>query len=338
MELSDILNKTVSYQGSVTSELSKEPTISEILEEIRGARHKEKTARLRRILSNGDIDTYKSEKKRLPAVTFCATFLEKRRKENLKKYNQVIVIDIDNLDSNRLTEVKAHLISDEYVIAFWESPSQNGIKGLVHVIAQNINETPGVDEFHSFAFQSLVKYFFERYGINLDKSGSDTTRLCFLSHDKDLHLKASCLPFVVDVGDVSTSRVRKPATSRKEISPPLRRLLCDPDGKNHPANRDSIQAIIRFLNKKNLSITNAYDQWWRVAYAIADTFTYDIGEKYFLKLSKRDPEKFHESESKDMLLNAYKNSNGSITFQTIVYFAEQIGYKSSNQRASTKGV
>ena len=42
------------------------------------------------------------------------------------------------------------------------------------------------------------------------------------------------------------------------------------------------------MTKRNLSITNSYEEWYRIALAIANTFTYEIGEKYFLKISKID--------------------------------------------------
>lgn len=99
-----------------------------------------------------------------------------------------------------------------------------------------------------------------------------------------------------------------------------------------------MQAIIKFLNKKNLSITTSYEEWYRVSLAIANTFTHEIGEKYFLKLSSLDNEKYDESNCKNMLLNSYGLQTGEIKFNTIVYFANKLGYQTKNQREGSSEV
>jgi hypothetical protein len=66
--------------------------------------------------------------------------------------------------------------------------------------------------------------------------------------------------------------------------------------------------------------------------AIANTFTYDIGEKYFLKLSSLDSTKFNEKECKNFLTNCYESRSGSINFSTIVFFANKKGYLTKKQR------
>ncbi len=93
-----------------------------------------------------------------------------------------------------------------------------------------------------------------------------------------------------------------------------------------------IQTIIRYLEKKQLSITYSYEKWYKVAMAIANTFTYDIGERYFLKLSSFDKEKFNSENCKFFLRNCYESRNGSIKFNTIVYYGNEKGYITKKQR------
>ena len=102
--------------------------------------------------------------------------------------------------------------------------------------------------------------------------------------------------------------------------------------RNLPSDRKVMQAIIKYLTKRKLSITSSYEDWYKVAYAISNTFTLDIGEKYFLSLCKLDNEKYNEIESKNMLIYCYKNSLGSIKFNTILYNANIKGYKTILQR------
>lgn len=57
---------------------------------------------------------------------------EGRRKADLcKQYNNLMVIDIDKLDDEEMRRVRVCLEQDDYVAAFWISPSGNGWKGLV---------------------------------------------------------------------------------------------------------------------------------------------------------------------------------------------------------------
>ena len=90
--------------------------------------------------------------------------------------------------------------------------------------------------------------------------------------------------------------------------------------------------IIRYLNNKNCSITDNYENWCKVALAIANTFTFDVGKNYFIKLSKRDLDKFNESNCVNFLSNCYENRKREITFASIVYLANKKGYKTKYQK------
>jgi len=68
-------------------------------------------------------------------------------------------------------------------------------------------------------------------------------------------------------------------------------------------------------------------RWYRVAYAISNAFTHDIGEKYYLRLCRLDGVKNDEIKSRNMLIYCYERANGSISFGTIKKFAELKGYK-----------
>ncbi|MBK7506184.1 MAG: hypothetical protein IPI52_14355 [Bacteroidetes bacterium] len=45
--------------------------------------------------------------------------------------------------------------------------------------------------------------------------------------------------------------------------------------------------------------------------AIANTFTHEIGEKYFIKLSSFDTSKFNDVECRNFLVNCYETRNGA---------------------------
>jgi len=333
-ELEIILNKKASFQKTVFAPLSHELKINDILRGIKEQRLDNIIHKLRTYLKEENVELYNQEKKFLPGVTFSATFKSKRRREEINEYNEIIVLDIDKLNQEQMINYKDILNKDKYVFSFWESPSQKGLKGLIKLSFEF--EYDNIDIAHRTAFKKLLTYFNQNYGIELDESGSDTTRLCFLSSDKDLVVKKKVSQFIIkkeDFIETTIKTIRKDNTTKKERK--VRNInkkdaLFNPKGKNIPSNRLAIKSIIKFLSKRDLSITNTYEKWYRVAFAIATSFTYDIGEKYFLSLCRLDKEKHNELESKNLLISCYEKTDFKISFNTIYHYAQEYGYKSKN--------
>ena len=55
--------------------------------------------------NGGRSDQYSIDKKRLPGVTFGGTFNGKRQLQELKEYNDLLVIDIDHMNEAQITAV-----------------------------------------------------------------------------------------------------------------------------------------------------------------------------------------------------------------------------------------
>lgn len=166
-ETIDILNLKVSFQENTWANISAyEPTIKSILEDIQSDKYKQVTD-LRNNLKNGNTDYYNDNKKRLPAVTFSATFNINRTRENVKIYNSLIVIDIDKLYGEQITTCYNSLLEDEFVYSFWRSPSANGFKGLVKIGFIEISSEIDLDTKHKSAFKKLSTYFQNKYNLEL---------------------------------------------------------------------------------------------------------------------------------------------------------------------------
>jgi hypothetical protein len=108
--------------------------------------------------------------------------------------------------------------------------------------------------------------------------------------------------------------------------------LSNPLGKNNPLDRKIMTDIIRHLSSKKLTITYKYEEWCKIAMAISNTFTYEIGLNYFLKLSSLDPEKYDDKVCVNFLINCYETRKGNVNFSSIVYLANQKGYQTKYQR------
>lgn len=328
----DLLKKKISYQENTWSDIAFDTTIESILNDIKSDKHKTQVENLRQQLEKGNKDYYDNHKKKLPAVTFSATFEIKRTRENLKNYNPIIVIDIDKLNELQLKQTFEQLNNDEYVISFWRSPSNNGFKGLISIDYQFDKSDFETDVIHKNAFNKLSIYFLEKYNIVLDKSGNDITRLCFLSYDNNLILKSKSNEFIITKDDIIYS-VKSKAKNKTKISFSSNLdALYNPLDRNNQFDRKIMSDIIRFLTNKKLSITNKYEEWCKVGMAISNSFTYDIGIKYFLKLSSLDNEKFNEITCVNFLNNCYETRKGNVNFNSIVYLANQKGYTTQKQK------
>lgn len=330
--MDNLLSQLVSLQKDTWALISRELSISEVINVMTSDRLKYRVERLR-LLYKQDPQVYKVEKLNLPAVTFCGTFDGVRQKDKIKAYNSLIVLDIDKLTDEELKRIKNDLLEDEYAFTFWNSPSNCGVKGLVKIEYKFELTLENLDIAHKSAFAKLREYYLNTYNIELDNSGSDTTRLCFLSFDKELVLKENYQLFQVEESDLTRIKsVKKSERGDKVRSSNQRDILYNPSGKNKNYHRQAIQTLIKFLTRKKVSITSDFESWYRVAYALANTFTFDLSERYYLQLCSLDSERFDKTACLNMLIYCYENNRGSINYNTIEFLAEEKGYKSTLEK------
>lgn len=329
--VNEILNTKISFFENVWSGNPKEVILGEVIRSIKDETYRGITSTLRKHLENDEHESYAFLKKKLNAVTFCGVFEDSRTKTSLVKYNHLLVIDVDKLTQHQMRDTQKKLLDDQYVFTYWISPSNQGIKGLIKLNYNfDINIT-GIDQSHKMGFNQIAEYFEKAYQITLDKSGSDVTRLCFLSWDSNLILKENVVPFVINEASTKSSTERHiKKIGKRDVTNNIRDVLDNPAGKNLRKNRKIIKKIINYLNKKSLSITYDYYDWLRVAFAIADSFTYEVGIKYFLALSRMDLTKFNENENERLLRNCYIENRGYTKFSTIIYLAKEKGFQVKN--------
>lgn len=296
------------------------------LKDIQAGRYKSVIKKCRYFTGIKDYDSYKALKVKLPIVTFCGTFKNGRKLENLDVYNNIMILDIDHIGESDINNIKTKLTKDKYIYSVWLSPSNEGLKALVKV-----NGTP---KDHKSSFNSLKEYFKKEFDIELDNSGSDITRLCFVSWDEELYLNINSTIYehklVKETSESSNSR-------NLALSKSLNKSAYATEGLNKAEHRSVISLIIRYLTRRGLSITSSFDEWLRVALAISSTFSYDLGEKYFLRICELDKEKHSEFESINLLKYCYNNRklemSSSISFGTIIFYAKEKGFITKKDKA-----
>lgn len=148
----------------------------------------DKVKRTRSARSKGDKVEYDRIKGTLPAVTISGTFHERKR-EKIIAYTQLMILDIDKISEggNNIYEVKERVQEIETTCVCFISPSEDGLKVIVRVDCQKNH--------HSFVIKSLMDYYQTLLNIDIDISGKDLARLCFLSYDPQVFTNYSSKVF-----------------------------------------------------------------------------------------------------------------------------------------------
>ncbi len=216
----EILNKRVSLYRNIHADKAHAITLFEALNSIRTGIYKSQIENVRRLYSFGQPSTarYKSKKKQLPSFLFSGSLFETKFKFDLYGYTSLLVIDIDRPES--IDTIKESLKNDSYIISTWLSPSGNGLKALLYIeydIACAIND--GWIYHEHCAFPQVQKYLRHTYGIEIDHTGADISRLCFVSYDPNIHLKKEFEPFKVtcNLSNNKIHQIRWKYYSQKKI-------------------------------------------------------------------------------------------------------------------------
>ena len=148
-----------------------------------GKRELDEKTRMCNVLALTKPKKYKVYKEtELPAVTFSGTFPKgKRKAQHLIQHTGCVVLDIDGLLPSQIPDLLAELAQDPRVLLAFISPSGTGIKVVVRV-----DPIPQNDLEHKGAYQACLETFAdlaEEYSFEIDTSGKDCSRLCYMVYD-----------------------------------------------------------------------------------------------------------------------------------------------------------
>ncbi|OWK73141.1 virulence-associated E family protein [Flavobacteriaceae bacterium JJC] len=169
------------------NEVIEQKDIVKILDDIKTGTYRNAIIYLRKSLAEDKKEAAERAKKSLPAFTPSATFKGGRKMELLTNYNSLMVLDIDKLTIEKVNICKSIIKNNEFAFAAFLSPSGNGLKILVRVDSKK--------EEHKETFLKLQKYFEDILSVEIDKSGKDITRLCFVSFDPELYFNENAAVF-----------------------------------------------------------------------------------------------------------------------------------------------
>jgi hypothetical protein len=117
-------------------------------------------------------------------VTFSGIF-SNRRDRSLISHSGLLTIDFDNIINTQ--ELSENLLHDQYFETelHFTSPSGNGLKWIIPIDTKEVS--------HQEYFKAVANYIQQTYKTQVDQSGKDVSRACFLCHDENAFINPKYL-------------------------------------------------------------------------------------------------------------------------------------------------
>jgi hypothetical protein len=149
---------------------------------IVGNQAMERTEKLRSFADPKQSRMFKSAN--FDYCTFSGIFTSRNDKA-LIKHSGLLCLDFDHLQN--LDLLRYRLLQDEYFDTqlLFRSPSGDGLKWVIEI---EIFQTS-----HTDYFRAVANYLFQNYGVEVDKSGKDISRACYLPHDPNCFINLKYL-------------------------------------------------------------------------------------------------------------------------------------------------
>lgn len=152
-------------------------SIRDAYEAIKSQKYATPTSVLRSLTNKETARNYKSFN--FDYACFSGIFT-KRCEAGLVRHSNLLTVDFDHVIRPR--HLKNNLVSNpffETVLAFI-SPSGDGLKWIIKI---DLNQFS-----HLQWFQAVAAYIRYHYHLEIDKSGKDVCRCCFLPHDPEAYI------------------------------------------------------------------------------------------------------------------------------------------------------
>ena len=152
-------------------------SIRDVYKKIVGVDYMSVTDKLRLISGKREANSFKQ--KNFDFVTFSGIF-KRRSIDGLLLHSNYICFDFD--DVGDIDRLKSILIGDNqlHTSLLFSSPSGTGLKWIVRIDTQSNSNTDW--------FRAISNYLNKIYGLEVDESGKDVSRACFLCYDNNAYI------------------------------------------------------------------------------------------------------------------------------------------------------
>lgn len=176
------------FRNSTNTVPSIQP-LGKILDGIKVGRWKKQIDIIRQ---TEDEDGQNTLKKELPNFIVSGMFDKGKTSKHFISYLSHFVLDFDKLKEEELKYLKQEVIAEPFVLAAFVSPRNNGLKAIIKTDNDDF-------QLHKEYFDALTLHYKQNFDVEVDQSGSNINRICYISHDPDIFInqeKVEC--FTVD--------------------------------------------------------------------------------------------------------------------------------------------
>lgn len=176
----------------------------DVLEDIKSGIYKDQISAIRELMEEDREKDADALKKQLLSFTTSGTFDNYRKSENLIKYSQYIILDLDKLSDSELERVIPIIRLAPFTYASFVSCRGRGVKFIVRVNSKV--------EQHKEVYKQVVKYYEQALNVEVDTSGSDYARLCFVSYDEKCYINQNADVFEIEIKTENENKSQKTNT------------------------------------------------------------------------------------------------------------------------------
>ena len=147
-------------------------SLVQVYNAITGGYYKQHTEKLRSISDTVQARKYKAAN--FDYCTFSGVFTA-RNDKSLITHSELMCIDFDHVQNT--DTLRQALLADEYFDTqlLFVSPSGDGLKWIIEIDTRKAS--------HGEYFASVANYILQTYSFEVDKSGKDISRACFIPFD-----------------------------------------------------------------------------------------------------------------------------------------------------------
>ena len=208
-----------SFYFSVFDEHAVDMTLKEFVELLRGERWKAQVEEYQRLKASGRETEAKKLKRKLAALVIAGRCEGSHAETNLKQWSGDAMLDVDKCNG-RVSEFLQVLKDTPWVKAAWRSVSYDGLKLVVRVEAESVDE-------YRLAYALAAWHVAQLLAFPCDMSCKNPTRPCFASYDPEAFFRpdTEVFPwrrFVTEhpdrVGEILAElKVKTPASASKPL-------------------------------------------------------------------------------------------------------------------------
>lgn len=337
MTINELDDKGIKFsmQNRITDNLMQEVGLPEIINYIRIDRSvltatqqlRSKALRLN-LKDKQDKSRYQKLKQDLLQCFISAGTFTTPKKEDLNSYSRIVQIDFDDIDEKDLSALDEFIHAERSVVFSFTSPGGSG-KKVFHLVTgnQEVHDIEQLQKFHTTAFWRLYERY-EALGLatGFDKGIHDLSRRCYLGHDARCFVNEDIQPLKIEGNFEKETTVAGDETGiKKKMLLSLYNQNAEPYESINPDKViGELDKLLEWLTDNQKSITDSYDRWYRVVFALKKVLPLATARAYALAFSRLDQNfnlddfnKKFDSESED---------DKAPGLGTIFYFAKEEGW------------